>query len=100
MDGAKIVAQGVVGDLGQGSGKFHTSGASADDHKRQPATAGLRIGLALGGLERVKDFVSDASGIFERLETGRDGFPRVMAEVEMTRTRGDDQRVVWNFAFV
>ena len=41
------------------------------------------------------------SGVFERLETGRDGFPRVfVTEVEMARARGDDQRVVGDVAFV
>ena len=95
MDGAEIVAQGIVGDLGQRSGEFHAGGSRADDHKRQPAAAGLGIGLALGGFEGVEDFVADASGVFERLETGRDGFPRVfVAEVEVARSRGDDQSVV------
>ncbi len=44
--------------------------------------------------------MADASGVFEGLETGRDGFPRVVTEVEVTRARGDDQRVVGNRALI
>ncbi len=45
--------------------------------------------------------MTDADGVFERLEARRDGLPRVfVAEVEMARARGDDQSVVGDVAFV
>ena len=95
MDGAEIVAQRIVGDLGQGSGEFHASGPRADNHKSQPAAAGLGIGLSLSGLEGVEDFVAYARRVFQRLEARRVGFPRVfVTEVEMPRSGSDDQRVV------
>ena len=95
------MAQRIVGDFGQGSGEFDAGGTRTDDHKRQPTAASFGIRLALGGFERVEDLMTDASGVFERLETRRDGLPRVfVAEIEMTGSCGDDQRIVRNIAFV
>ena len=100
MNRAKIVAQRIVGDLGQRSGKFHAGGARAHDHKGQPAAPALGIGFAFGGFKREEDLMTHAGGVLERLEAGRDRLPSVVTEKEVARSRGDDQRIVRNEALV
>ena len=52
------------------------------------------IAVALCGLERFQELGADRGGIFDRLQPGRVGRPRVVAEVVMGRTGREDEVVV------
>ncbi len=69
-------------------------GPGADDHEGQKRCAPRRIGLALGALEGDQDAAPQRGGVLQRLQSGRERFPFVMAEIGVTRAGREHQRVV------
>ena len=57
-----------------------------------------RIGLALGVLEREQHAAADLQRILERLQSGRERAPLVVAEVGVGRAGGENQVVVGHLA--
>ncbi len=62
--------------------------------KVEQRRAPLRIGLALGALERDQNAPPQGGGVLERLQAGRERLPFVMAEIGVPRAGGENQRVV------
>ena len=91
MNRAEIVTQGIVWRSRPERRRVRRPWAPRRRSRKSASAGGLRIGLALGGFERVENLVPNASRVFEGLEAGRDGFPRVVAEIEVARARSDDQ---------
>src|SRR2546427_543130 len=58
------------------------------------------VPLALGGLVREEPPPADFQSVFEALETGREHFPVLVAEVGMAGARRQDERVVADLATV
>ena len=54
----------------------------------------LRIGLALGALERDQNAPPQRGGVLERFQSRRERLPFVMAEIGVARAGGEHQRVV------
>src|SRR5579859_8075993 len=94
MDGSKVVPDRVVRNLGQCSREFNTGWTRAHDDERQPFATLLWILFPFRSFERVQDLVPDLGGFFDGLQAGSIAPPIVMAEVEIRRTGGDDQRIV------
>ena len=67
---------------------------------RHPGATQLRIGLALGGLERDQDPPPDLEGVLDRLEPGRDARPLRVVEVGVMGAGRDHERVVRDRATV
>jgi hypothetical protein len=80
----------VPGDLGQCPGQFHACWATANDHKRQPSTALLRVCFALCRFIREQHPPADVEGIFDALEPRCIRCPGIMPEVRMGCSSGDD----------
>ena len=55
---------------------------------------------ALGLLERHENVPADRGGVFDRLESWREVFPVVVAEIAVAGAGGNDERVVGQLAFV
>src|SRR5262249_52503696 len=94
VDRAKVVAQSLLRDLGDGAGELDTGRSGPDDHEGEPGTTLLRNGQALGDLERVQDLVPYLRGLFDGFHAGSPLRPRIVAEVVAARARRHDQRVV------
>ena len=94
IDGAEVVPEHVVGDLGEGPGQLHAGGPAAHDHERQPAPARFVVRGALRRLEREKDAAADLDGVLDGLESRRAGAPLLVTEVAVARAGGHHQGVV------
>src|SRR6185437_3548838 len=86
--------QRVAGNLPQRPRQFHAGGSAADDDKRQPGVARLRVFGAFGGFEGVQDLVPYAGGFLHRLQAGRPLAPLVVTEIGALGAGGDDQGIV------
>ncbi len=63
-------------------------------HKRQECLAFLWIRFDLGGLKGEQDLAAEHGRIIDRLESGRERFPRIIAKVAMARACGDNQVII------
>ena len=94
VDRPELAGHGVCRDLAQGTGQLDPGRSTADDDEREQRAADVLGTLALGRLERGEDAPPDVERVLDRLQTRRVLGPRVVAEVVVPATRGDDQRVV------
>ncbi len=95
VDVAEVGRQRVLRQLGNSAGEFDPGRAGADNHKSQQGITPLRIGLALGALERHQNAPPQRGGVLECFQAGRERLPFVMAEIRVTRAGGENQRVIW-----
>src|SRR5262249_6061778 len=100
VDGAKVVAQGDVCQLGDRAGHLDAGRAGADDHEREVALSGLRVLRLLGELEGRQDAPTYVGGVVDLLEAGRDALPLVMPEIGVPGASCDDEMVVRHLAIV
>ncbi len=94
VDVAKVSPQRVPREFDNGAGKLDARRASADDDEGEQHCLPLRIALAFGLLESQQDAAPDGRGVLKRLQRRREGLPVVMAEIGVTRARGEHQRIV------
>lgn len=67
IDVAELVIHSVVGDFGEGSGKFDTGGTASDHHELQRRSAVASGSLTLGQFEGQENTAADFEGVFNRL---------------------------------
>ena len=91
VDGAELLDQRAVRELGDLAGELDARGARADDDEGQPFGAGRLVGLQFGELERGQDPAADLERVVDRLQAGRVRLEGVVAEVGGGRAGGDDQ---------
>ena len=95
FDVAKIVPQRLLGDFRERSGEFHSRGACAHNHKREPRA---RLFFALGtfgAFKSIENLVPDGRGFLDGLEAGGPFAPGIISIIGSLRTGGHDQRVVF-----
>ena len=96
---AKLVVQGMARDFSQHACEFNTGRAASDDHKLKGRFALFGVSffaqaLTLGEFEGQQNAAADLESVFNRLQTGRQRLPLLVAKVSVGRSRGDDQKVV------
>src|SRR5512139_2485054 len=74
-----------------GSRHLDARGATSDDDEGKLCAAGLFVGLNLRSLEREENPCPDTEGRLERLESGRESPPLLLAKVVVRRPGGDDE---------
>ena len=100
IDGAEVVAQRDVGELGDGARHLHARRAGADHDEGEEAPARLGIVGLLGLLEGRQDAAADAGGVVDLLQPRRHALPFVMAEIGVPRAGGQHQHVVGDLAIL
>ena len=81
-------------DLHDRSRQLDAGGAGADNPERERRSAGVGAGFVLRRLERQQDPAPQLGGIFDRLQSGRDRRPVVVAEVRVRGARREHEIVV------
>ena len=94
IDVAKIGLERVVRQLGDGSRGLDAGGAGADDDERHRAATADLVVVLLGLLERRENTPPDLDRVNDALQAGRERLPLGVAEVGVTRARGDNQVVI------
>src|SRR5215467_12071807 len=95
IDSAKILGQGLAGNLGDGPGHFDAGRSSTDDDEaQQTLPLGIIIAGKLGLLECQQNASANAGRIFNTLEPGCKLGPIVMPEIGMRRAGRDHEIVV------
>ena len=94
---AEIVPHETAGDVADGAGQLDAGGATADDDEiERRVGAGLQH-FALGQLEGEQNAAADLDGILDGFQSGREGFPSVVAEVGVGGAGGQHEVVVGDF---
>src|SRR5208337_5295396 len=97
IDGAEIVGQGMTANLGERSRELHSRWSCSHHNKLQ------RLGWFAGGCTALRQFEGqqhappDFDRILNRLQSGRNRFPLIVAEIGVAGSGGNNQRVVGNF---
>jgi hypothetical protein len=98
IDGAEVVAQRDMGELGDGARHLHARRAGADHHERQETPARFGVVGLLGLFEGRQDAAADEGGVVDLLQRRRHALPLVVAEIGVSRAGGQHQHVVGDFA--
>jgi hypothetical protein len=98
IDAAKVARDGLARDLGQRAGQLHAGGPAADHHRGQERALLGSVRLPLRLLVGDEHAAPDLERVLERLEARGQRLPVVVAEVGVTRPRGQDQAVVGELA--
>ena len=91
VDVPERALEGVVGELGDLAGHFHSGRTGADDDEGQQLFPAGRIAGPLGLLERAEDAAAQFQRVVDGLHTGRELGEMVVAEVGLTGAGRDDQ---------
>ena len=97
IDMAEVAAHVVAGDVADGSGEFDAGGTAADDDEVERVMGSGLEHFPLGEFEGEKDAATNFDGVLNGLESWRQWFPLVMAEVGVGRAGGEDEVVVRHF---
>ena len=100
IDETEVASDGLPGDLRERARQLDARGAAADHDEGEQGPLLRAVLLALGRLIGQEHAAPDLQGILECLEAGREGLPLAVAEVGVTRPRGEDERVVAHVAAV
>ena len=94
IDGVKLIGQNAARNLSQGAGQLDPGRATAHNHEIELHLARAAGRVTFGQLKRQQDAAADFNGVFNGLETRRQGLPFVVAEIGVAGAGGHDQIVV------